>query len=1119
MVTVQNLNEITERGVKLWVEHGKLKFDAPQSWMSVEHMDWLKTNKAQIINLLQIESNSQPKLDKYVPQPASAAQQRFWLAQKISNDGSVFNIPLALKLTGQLDKQALAQSIEAIYQRHDVLRSKLFEQGSVIYQQVMNARNLVVNYQSMNESQLQCWIEQQLAHSFDLSEDVLISASIVELGEQQYVLFINMHHAVSDGWSLGNFARELLAFYTAKSNGKLADVPPLPCQYGDYSALNHNLDMSEDINYWRTHLADAPVCVELSTDFPRKLNQSLQCHVHSLALSDDLTKRLSIFCKQHRLTQFNVLFAIYNLMLSKYTGEHDLLIGVPVSGRGEAEIENLIGCFINNLVMRNNVNPRMTFEQLVNNIQQNTLSAFKHQHVSFDTLVEKLNPPRVEVRQPFFQTMFVLQNEMMPAASLPNLDIESLEWTRRYTQYELTLRLEVQQGNIQGYIEYASELFSEQTIKRLGSLFITLLDQALTNPQAMLYQYDIFDNESYNYWIKEWNNSENETPVELSTGQVFSQVVAKFGQRPAVTSGNQTLSYKELDVWADSIAQYLGTNWQPQQVVGVCLSRSLYLAASLLGVLKAGLVYLPLDPQQPPERIKKMIAQANVQGVITCDEFADRFNGLNVQVIGTLILEHLQEQPIIDYVPRKVSSIDPAYLIFTSGSTGEPKGTLVSHSNLVNYAFAQNERLALNERDVLLQLAAIGFDVFFEEVMGAWFAGSQLVFRNEHDLLIRAVDMLAFVELHAISCINLTTAHWHTIVQEMKDANLTPPESLRWVIIGGEAVQPDKLAYWKTLNIPLFHLYGQTEVCCDSTSYTYDPAISDVTSLLPIGTAIANSQVYVLDDFLRPVPIGSYGEIYIGGAGVAIGYIGAAKLTAEKFIPDPFSNKPGSRLCRTGDRGRINFQGQLEFAGRIDSQVKIRGYRIELAEIEAVLSKHTSIDDVVVSVVLTENDKQLVAYYVTEQKDENLVQTLRNHIKSMLPSYNVPAYFVCLERIPLNVNGKVDRKILPVPDITHLSASKDVVAPQNELEQNIHDIWSEYLDLDTVSTDGNFFDLGGHSLTMSRIAGRLEQLTGLTIQLSQLFDEQTIQEQAQLILNLQLSSIDEAELLSMLDEL
>jgi Fe(II)/alpha-ketoglutarate-dependent arginine beta-hydroxylase len=674
-----------------------------------------------------------------------------------------------------------------------------------------------------------------------------------------------------------------------------------------------------------------------------------------------------------------------------------------------------------------------------------------------------------------------------------------MPWQRSRTQHEMTLCLESHDGRIHGYLEYASELFSAQTAHRLCSHYVALLDKCVVAADTKLLHLSSYTHEEYRQWIGLWNDTSRTYVCGASVGEVFKSTAKRYPERPAATSGTDTISYRDLDHWSDQIAARFADSFQRGSIAAVALPPGLKLAAVMLGLFKAGLIYLPLDEGWPEERVAAVLRAVDVHVVVGSASYIERvrpFSRLQWSVADVMPSTCASNKTVVPGVDGR----QPAYLLFTSGSTGAPKGVLVSHASLVNYASGQNELLGLNQEDVMLQQAAITFDVFFEEVIAAWLAGAKVVFREQDGPLLTARDIFQFVAVHGITCINMVTAHWHALVQGMREAQLPPPPSLRWVIIGGEAVQADKIDAWRATNIPLLHLYGQTEACCDSVAYVHRGRDARSCATLPIGRPMGNTQVYILDAWMNPAPIGSYGEIFIGGAGVAIGYPGRARDTAQKFVPDPFCAEPGRRLCRTGDLGRINVAGELEFAGRADSQAKIRGYRIEPGEIEAAIATHPNVKDVVVALQGPVGDQHLVAYCVAGDGPSESSRKMRDWLSELLPKHCVPAFIMWIDAIPMNANGKVDRRMLPPPRV-----ERDIIEPRNALEATLHDIWCECLSRESLSVDDEFMDVGGHSLSMARIASRIERTLGLAVPLQDLFGAQTIERQAQLLLSYQSS--------------
>lgn len=1025
---------------------------------------------------------------------ASAVQRRLWMAQQLAQ-GAALSVPLIVKLSGALDVHALRASVRSVCARHDALKIRLFEHDGDVYQEVVSERIVELIETQVPPDELPERIQEELDRPFDLAADLLARAHLWKLGTDLHVLCINVHHAVIDGWSLGVLARELMLAYQANAAKQTLPLPRPSRRYMEYTAAMNSADHGTDLQYWVQQLANAPAFLDFPVDFPRPLEPTMRGAQHPVTISPAQFERLRKFCSGNRCTLSSVLLATYALLLHRYTGQRDLLIGVPCAGRVGTELENVVGCFINTVAVRSEDDPTLTFLEWVRRIQSATLSALEHQAAPFDTVVEELNPQRCEGRAPLIQTLFTLQNELMPVVRMHGLTLEPVSWQRSRAQHEMALCLESHDGRIQGYLEYASELFAPQTAQRLCGHYVALLDRCVTAANSKLLNLSSYTSEEYHQWITLWNDTSRTYNGASSVGAAFKSVTERLPDRLAAASGAERISYRDLDRWSDQVAARFAESSPRGAIAAVCLPAGLTLAAVMLGIFKAGLVYMPVDESWPDERMATVLRAVDVHVVVGSESYIDR-----VRPLSRLQYDAADLMPSSGAssgsVVRDLDGRQPAYLLFTSGSTGAPKAVLVSHASLLNYASAQNELLGLSHEDVLLQQAANTFDVFFEETIPAWLVGAQVIFRQQHGPLLTARDIFEFVRAHDVTCINMVTAHWHALVQGMREAQLRPPTSLRWVIIGGEAVQADKLESWRATNIPLLHLYGQTEACCDSVAYVYRNGVARACVALPVGRPIANTQVYVLDAWMNPVPVGSYGEIFIGGAGLAIGYPGRARETAQKFVPDPFSAEPGQRLCRTGDLGRINVAGELEFAGRADSQAKIRGYRIEPGEIEAAIARHPNVKDVVVTLHGQAGDQHLVAYCVPGDGQPLSSREMRGWLSGLLPKHCVPAFITWIDAIPMNANGKIDRRMLPPPVV-----ERAVVEPRNALEATLHDIWCECLSRESLSVDDEFMEIGGHSLSMARIASRIEQTLGVAVALQDLFGAQTIEQQARLLLS------------------
>jgi amino acid adenylation domain-containing protein len=863
-------------------------------------------------------------------------------------------------------------------------------------------------------------------------------------------------------------------------------------------------------------LDNLPV-LELSTDYPRPDAPSNRAATIDLILPAALVE----LCRHEGVTLFMSLLALFQALLARYSRQDDFAVGVPIAGRTTVETESLIGCFMNVLVLRADVSGDPSFRKLLARVRDTALNAYANQETPFEKLVEALRPERVANRWPLLQTMLQLRN-------LPNFDAGGAS-ALKITPFKfdsgsiggLDLNVEIVKvaGELHCAFIYARELFRRDTIVRMAQHFRALAQACTDDANRPLGGLPILSEEERRVLI-EWNATQTGCPSERCIHQLFETQVEKTPDAIALVFEGEQLSYGELNSRANALAHYLqklgvGSN----VIVGLCATRSIEMIVGLLGILKAGAAYLPLDPVYPRERLAFMLDDAQAPVLLTLASLVDGLPPHTVKRIcldtdWPLIAQECPTNPVSETNPRNL-----AYVIYTSGSTGTPKAVMVEHGSLVNYCASAATDYALQSGDRVLQFASINFDASAEEIYACLIRGATLVLRND-EMLSSATQFLQTCADWKVSVLSLPTAWWHDIAASVAAEKLAIPAPLRLVIIGGEAASAERLTSWQQWTgsrIELINTYGPTEATVAATRWKAPQAVNDLAAV-PIGRPIANTQVYILDPHLNPVPIGVAGELHLGGAGLARGYLNRPELTAEKFIPNPFSDDPNARLYKTGDLARYLADGNIEFLGRIDQQVKIRGFRIELGEIEAVLNQHPSVK--ACAVLAREDapgDKRLVAYVVAQDDSTLVPNGLRGFLKRKLPDYMLPSAFVRLDALPHTPNGKLDRRALPTPDQTRdLQAS--YVAPRTHSETILAAIFAEVLKINQVGLNDNFFDLGGHSLLATQVISRVKKTFEIDLQLRALFESSTVAGLSKIIVQKQAEALSEDELAQLLAE-
>ncbi|MBD2520503.1 amino acid adenylation domain-containing protein, partial [Nostoc sp. FACHB-973] len=1034
--------------------------------------------------------------------PLSFAQQRLWFLDQFEPNSSFYNIPAALRLVGTLSFAALEQSLKEIIQRHETLRTNFITvdgKATQIIQTQSNWKVTVVELKDLStnspEIALQQLAQQQALQSFDLASETLIRATLVVLSPTEHVLIVCMHHVVSDGWSMGVFVEELRSLYNAYSIGQPSPLLPLPIQYADFAIWQRGWLQGEvlqkQLNYWQEQLASAPTFLPLPTDRPRPPVQTYHGASVKFALSVELTQKLTQLSQQQGVTLFMTLLAAFDTLLYRYTGQTDILVGTPIANRDRSEIEGLIGFFVNTLVMRTDVSGDPSFEELLPQIREMTLGAYAHQDLPFEMLVEALQPERDLSHTPLFQVMFVLQNAPMSQVELSGLTISHLPIESATAKFDITLAMENTPTGLVGAWEYNTDLFDSSTIERMTGHFVTMLSAIVANPKDRISQLPILTEVEQHQLLIEWNNTQTDYPIDKCIHQLFEEQCLSTPDAVAVVFENQQLTYGELNSRANQLAHYLQSLGVSADVlVGICVERSLEMVVGLLGILKAGGAYVPLDPEYPTERLSFMLADTQVKVLLTQNKLVEFLGQHQARVVCLDTDWLLIKQANQDNLNSTASSENLSYVIYTSGSTGTPKGVSVTHQAVNRLVFNTNY-IQLTADDHIAQAANIAFDAATFEIWGALLSGAKLVIITK-SVLLSPPEFAANIRSQKVSVLFLTTAFFNQLASFAPQAF----SCLRYLLFGGEAVDPKWVLEVLDKGAPqqLLHVYGPTENTTFSSWYLVENLPSTATTI-PIGQAISNTQIYILDQSLQPVPVGVAGELHIGGAGLARGYLNRPDLTQEKFIPNPFDKSlvkgEKSKLYKTGDLVRYLPDGNIEYLGRIDNQVKIRGFRIELGEIEAALSQHP---DVQASCVIARVDipgtKRLVGYIVPKAQITPTVSELRSFLKEKLPDYMVPSVIVILESLPLTPNGKIDRRALPAPE-SRVGIETTLVAPRNPIEEKLAEIWAQVLRVESIGIDDNFFELGGDSILSIQIITRAK-LAGIELTVKQLFANQTI---------------------------
>ncbi len=1101
----QFLSHLYSLDVKLWLENDqttesvRLRCNAPEEVLTPALSSELQQRKSEIITFLNQTALAQTAPPPIVPVsrvgdlPLSFAQQRLWFLEQLQPGSTLYHIPIALRLTG-LNVTYFEQALHALIQRHESLRTNFEIANGQPVQVIKSPVSLsvpIVDLQNLNdvEQTIRKLVLQAAQMPFDLARDILLRAVLLRISPDQHILLLTLHHMITDGWSMEVFVREFATLYAAFATGTVTSLPELPIQYADFAVWQRQWlqgkPLAAQLGYWKQQLGgDLPV-LQLPTDFPRSRMQSFHGGVISFSLSEALSNQLKALAQRESCTLFMTLLAAYKLLLYRYTGQTDMIVGSPVANRNRAELEGLIGFFVNTLVLRTDLSGNPTFRELLQRVRQTTWEAYDHQDLPFEKLVEELHPERDLSYNPLFQAKFRLENAPTETIQVSGLTLDLLPQVASTAKLDLSVDLYETTDGIVGGFEYNRDLFSPETINRMVQHFCTLLESIVQAPDQPISNLEIMTSAEKQQILREWN----QTKASYAEHQFFHQlfeIQAKYTpDAVALIFEDEQITYKELNRRSNQLAHYLQQLGVGAEIlVGLCVDRSVDMIIGMLAILKAGGAYLPLDPTYPPDRLAFMVTDAQISILITRSD---------IQVslpVSTLIQLDIEWNTIAQSNDQNpISPLQPfnlAYLIYTSGSTGVPKAVWITHAGLVNLTEDKIRVCDVRAGDCVLQFFSFSFDASIPEIIMALASGAKLCLAPLASLLPGA-RLLHLLRQQAMTHITITPS----ALSALPAAELP---ALRMVLVGGEAPSPDLINRWST-GRRFINAYGPTETTVNASMVL----CGNGQPLLPTLRPSANKQLYILDNHLQPVLIGVIGELHIGGVGLARGYRNRPALTAEKFIPNPFadSSHPSfDRLYKTGDLACYLPDGRVRVLGRIDHQVKIRGFRIEPGEIESLLNQHPAVQTSLVTVQATDADKRLAAYVVLHPGATATPTDLRRFLKAKLPEYMIPAAIVPLDTLPLTPNGKVDLRALPAPTSARTHSP---LQPRTELEAALLNIFASVLDGESLSIHDDFFDLGGHSLLATRLIAQLQATLQLEISVADLFQAPTVAELAERI--------------------
>jgi amino acid adenylation domain-containing protein len=1099
----------------LKAEGDRLRINAPKGVLSDHLRGQLAERKQALLEFLRINQPQEtfipPAIVRHAAEGTAAlsfAQERLWFLEQLQPGSTVYNICRASRLTGNLNMAALEASLNEILRRHEVLRSVIRIVDSRPVQVAANefqVKLFIFDLQNFaggeREAEVQRRIQEEALRPFDFSAGFFVRAVLLRVAANHHVLILTTHHMMSDAWSMGILTRELWTLYEAFVSDKVPPLNDLPIQYSDFAAWQREWlqgdALESQLAYWKKQLAEIPI-LNLPTDRPRPARQSFRGARVPISLTESLTAAVNDLSYRFNVTPFMTLFAAFQVLLCRYSGQEDIVVGTPVGNRSRSELETLIGFFVNTLVLRADLSGTPSFRELLSRLRDVCLGAYAHQDLPFEKLVQELQPERDLSRNPLFQVMFALQNAHRNVPAVSGLSFERMEIDTRTSQFDLALFLREREGKLIGFLEYNTDLFDHSTIERMAGHFQILLGAIVADPDQSISTLPLLTEEEKHQLLVEWNDTAADCPRDSSCiHELFEAQVERTPDAVALEFEGKSLTYRELNARANQLAHYLrGLGIGPEDLVGICVERSLEMVVGLLGILKAGGAYVPLDPVYPRGRLEFMLNDAQIAVLVTQKPLLRHLPRTGAVAVClddlTVFDQENKENP-----KNEAKAKSAAYVIFTSGSTGTPKGVVGLHTGAVNrfawmwdtYPFGPNEMSCIK--------TSLSFVDSVWEVFGPLLNGIPSTIISDQVIKDPQLLIQTLADNH-VTRIVLVPSLLKAILDVNPNLQSRLPDLKLWTSSGEPLSRQIAERFRQCLpNSKLLNLYGSSEVSADATCYQTRKTGSS--GSISIGRPIHNTQIYLLDSHLQLVPIGISGEICVGGMGLARGYLNRPELTAERFIPNFFSREPRSRLYRTGDLARFLSNGNIEFLGRVDNQVKIRGYRIEPAEVEVVLNQHPAVcesvvvacDDAEPRGVSSDPSKRLVAYIIASVQKPS-VSELRNFLMKRLPGYMVPAVFIALDHLPVTPNGKVNRQALPPPDAAKSTPDHSFVEPRTEIEVMVAKVWRDVLKIEWLGIHDNFFELGGHSLLGSQVVARLRDAFCRQIPLRALFEAPTV---------------------------
>ncbi len=1095
MSTAGFLEQLRRLQVHVRIEGDAVRVSAPRGVLSQELQAELARRKPEILAYMR-NGGGDPgrppmtRADRNADLPLSFAQQRVWFLEQLEPGTSDYTIAVRKRHYGTIDVDILRRALGFLVERHESLRTTFTRVGSEPVQRIGPPRPVDVRTIDLRHLPVEARRESadrslriEAARPFDIERGPLFRACLIHLADDEHELLIAMHHLVADGWSIGLLAHEFGVAYEAVYNGEEPQLPELPYQYADYAVWQREWltgdVLDEQARFWRNALGGAPAALELPTDYPRNQDRPRTAGGHEFGVPQEAAVALRELARSEGATLFMAALAVFDILLGRYSGQEDLVVGTPIANRAHPDVQGMVGFFANTLALRADLSGDPSFRELLARVRDHCLDAYAHQDMPFERLVEELRPERSPGRNPIFQVSFVLQGHETGA---------DFDYVTAASPFEMTLFLRERASELLGAVEYRSDLFEWETMARMSRHFVNLLQAAVANPDAPISRLNMLDEQEQRRLLFEWNDTATAYPHDRSVTELFEDRVDATPNAVALRFAGQAVTYDELDRRANQLAHHLiAKGVKPGAVVGTLIDRSIEAIVSTIAVLKAGAVYAPLDPLAPPERLGWILEDARADVVLTTNALSARLprdvRSIRVDVGAGAIAERQDARTGIHVGP-----MDPAYVMFTSGTSGRPKGVVIPHRGIVRLVCG-NTFAHFGPDEVMLQLATFSFDAATFEIWGALLHGARLAIAPPGTLSLEEIETELARE--SVTTFFLTTALFHQLAEH----RVSMLRGVRQLVVGGDVLAPRaaRTALAACPDLRLVNGYGPTENTTFTTCHTVAADVP-LDRPIPIGRPIANTRVYILDRDMNPVPVGVPGELWTAGDGLALGYANRPDFTEEKFITDTLPHGVQERLYRTGDRVRWRNDGTIEFLGRFDDQVKLRGFRVEPAEIEATLLRMSGVHEAAVLVrVNGGGERKLIAWVVAPGLSD---AEIRGALREFLPEYMVPAEFVLLDALPMTPSGKLDRRALPDPRRQRVAP---YVGARDEIEQKLVAIWQEVLERDSIGVHDDFFDLGGHSLLAVELFTRIETAFGITLPLATLFRAPTPEGLARLI--------------------